>query len=186
MELFDGKELFDELIVEDYFTELKAAKVSMDILKAIRYMHQQKIVHRDMKAENIMIKSEGDKSWIKIIDFGLGIVNGTEKLKEKIGTPEYIAPEVLQGKYDEKCDIWGFGVILHTMLSGEMPFLGETQDEVLQNVMNKKIVFESKEWSNVSEEAKDFTKRLLERNPKKRLNAEEALNHPWFKKVLSS
>ena len=91
-------------------------------------MHQQGLVHRDIKAENILIKTEGEKSWIKLIDFGLGISNkNKQKLKDKLGTPEYIAPEVISGKYDEKCDIWGFGVILHTMLGGDMPFLGDTQ-----------------------------------------------------------
>lgn len=141
MELFDGKELFDELVIEDYFTEGKAARVSLDILKAIHYMHQQKIIHRDMKAENIMIKTEGDKSWIKLIDFGLGIANTDKIQRDKIGTPEYIAPEVIMGKYDEKCDMWGFGVILYTMLGGTMPFLGDTQEEVLAAVKSKKIVF---------------------------------------------
>lgn len=93
---------------------------------------------------------------------------------------------MLDGKYDEKCDLWGFGVILHTMLGGEMPFLGDSQQEVFEAVKKKKIVFESEYWGNVSEEGKNLVSRLLERNPKKRLNAEEALRHPWFKKLLSS
>ena len=124
-------------------------------------MHQQNIIHRDMKADNIMIKSEGDKSWIKIIDFGLGIQNGDKKLQDKIGTPEYIAPQVLVGKYDEKCDIWGFGVILYTMLGGTMPFLADTQAQIFNQVRNKKILYDSKEWQNVSNEAKNLTSRLL-------------------------
>lgn len=131
-----------------------------------------------------MIRTQGDKSWIKIIDWGLGTWLNPKGLESTIGTPEYIAPEVISGKYDEKCDIWGFGVILHTMLSGIMPFMGDTSRETMELVKRKRISFADDEWKNISMEGKELVSKLLERNPARRLSAESALNHPWFKKFL--
>ncbi len=103
-----------------------------------------------------------------------------EKLHQKDGTSFYIAPEVLKGSYDEKCDIWSCGVILYTLLSGNLPFYAEEDDEVYKKVLKGKYVFPEKEWKDVSDEAKKLIKKMLEKNPRKRITSLNALKDEWF------
>ncbi len=95
-------------------------------MKALHYTHSKGIAHRDIKAENILVKREEDRWIVKIIDWGLGTIVGNGELVRKCGTPEYVAPEVFSNSYNEKCDLWSFGVILYIMLMGEMPFKGKS------------------------------------------------------------
>ena len=118
---------------------------------------------------------------IKIVDWGCALqMKKKEKLHQKDGTSFYIAPEVLKGSYDEKCDIWSCGVILYTLLSGNLPFYAEEDDEVYKKVLKGKYVFPEKEWKEVSDEAKKLIKKMLEKNPRKRITALNALKDEWF------
>lgn len=121
---------------------------------------------------------------IKLIDFGLSQLNQTlsTKMSEQVGTPYYVAPEVIKGKYVSKCDMWSFGVLLYIMLSGYLPFTGDDAEEVYKKVQSAKFTMEQKEWKKVSEEAKDLVSKLLVVDYKKRLSAKDAMEHEWFKR----
>lgn len=180
-ELFDGKELFDEIIVREHFAEDDAAKVLQQLLQTIAYCHSQDIAHRDIKPENILIDtSQHDE--IKLIDFGTShhFLKNDHTMHQQYGTPFYVAPEVLKGTYTEKVDIWSIGVLLFILLSGRPPFNGGTNEQILDKVQKGKWSFSNKIWDSVSAEAKDLIEKLLAFNPDKRLSAMDALKHPWF------
>jgi len=187
-EILSGGELFDMIIRYPYFKERDAAKIMNQIFQAISYCHSNKIVHRDIKPENVLLESkQGTDSLIKIIDFGTSLMYDPEKqkkLKQTIGTPYYIAPEVLKQTYDSKCDIWSRGVIMFILLSGKPPFDGNDDDEILKNVNKGKPSYTDDIWKKVSAEGKDLLRKLLEYKPKNRISAAECLGHPWFKKFL--
>jgi calcium-dependent protein kinase len=140
------------------------------LLKAINHCHTEGIAHRDIKPENIMITDDGD---LKLIDFGLSKQVKDKKMKTIVGTPYYIAPEVLQGKYGVKCDIWSLGVIMYILLSGYLPFGGDNAKDVFQKVQNGIYTFDQKEWKKVSPEGIDLIKNMLQTDVKKRYSAEQ-------------
>lgn len=152
-EYIDGGELFDEIVKRKYMCEEDAAYIIKQILSAIVYCHSRGVVHRDLKPENILIDSvtaEG-KINIKVIDFGTALfVSPDTKMSEMLGTPYYIAPEVINGKYNEKCDVWSIGVILFILLSGTPPFNGFTDTEIMDNVKKGNYNFKSTLRSNGS------------------------------------
>ena len=177
-------ELFKEIQNVGKFDEGSAAFIMNQVLKIVKYCHSMNIIHRDLKPENIMIESREKNRCIqiKIIDFG------TAKIFEKgqpenryVGSSYYIAPEVIQRKYTEKCDLWSCGVILYILLTGRAPFEGDDDDEIIQSVRKGKYDTCSAPFPLLSYEAKNLIKGLLEMDPKKRLSADEALNHNWFK-----
>jgi calcium-dependent protein kinase len=130
-EISKGGELFDEIIRRKQFTENDAAIIMKHIFHCVNYCHTNHIVHRDLKPENIMLEENKDFSQIKIIDFGFSRhFESDEIIHEKKGTPYYIAPEVINGQYNEKCDIWSCGVILYIILSGNPPFNGKNNKEI--------------------------------------------------------
>jgi len=117
---------------------------------------------------------------LKLIDFGLSKQVKFKKMKTIVGTPYYIAPEVLTGKYGVKCDIWSLGVIMYILLSGYLPFPGNNAIKVFVKVRSADYNFDQKEWSKVSPEAIDLIKNMLMVDTRKRYNAEQCLNHKWF------
>jgi calcium-dependent protein kinase len=118
---------------------------------------------------------------VKLIDFGLSKrQDGNKKLKTIAGTPYYMAPEVLEGLYDSKCDTWSLGVLLYVFMSGYLPFQGDNRNDVFYKIQNAKFHFDHKEFSDCSEHVKDLIKKLLVVDPKKRLSAGEAMKHQWF------
>lgn len=134
-ELCSGGELFDQIIKRPYYSERDAAVVMRQIFSAVAYCHGQNIVHRDLKPENLLLESAGGSSIIKVIDFGTSQSFSPDmKMKQRFGTPYYIAPEVLKGSYDAKCDMWSCGVILYILISGKPPFDGTNDKEILKSV----------------------------------------------------
>jgi len=140
-EYCSGGELFDRIHKLKHFSEKTAASIMKQLLSAVTYLHERNIAHRDLKAENLMFENNSEDSPVKLIDFGVSAkqLKGA-KFKETMGTPYYIAPEVLLQSYDEKCDVWSCGVILYILLCGYPPFNGESDDEILESV--KKGTFE--------------------------------------------
>jgi len=141
----DGGELFDEIQRRKAFSEQVAADVMGQLLSAIAYCHEKGIVHRDLKPENILIDSSSkERIMIKVADFGTAkSFNSHTKMKTTLGTPYYIAPEVIAQNYTEKCDVWSCGVILYILLSGNAPFNGVNEEEILAAVQKGKFSFTS-------------------------------------------
>ncbi|KRX04829.1 Protein kinase-like domain [Pseudocohnilembus persalinus] len=187
-ELCTGGELFDKIMEEKQFSEQKSADIFKQILQAVNYCHKNNILHRDLKPENILFESSKQGSLLKICDFGTSVyLEPGKSLKQKLGTPYYIAPEVVEEKngYNEKCDIWACGVILYIMLCGHPPFNGITDQAIMDKVKEGKVSFDSPEWGNVSQEAKDFIRKMLEKNPSKRYSAEQALKDKWLENNIT-
>merc|ERR1711920_538648 len=154
------------------------------IVKAIYFMHESHVCHRDLKPENFlfMTKESIDKTLLKIIDFGLSCkFTAGQVLTTKAGTPYYVAPQVLAGKYDQLSDLWSVGVIMYVMLCGYPPFYGETDADVLSKERLGNFSFNAADWKNISEDAKNLIRMLLKMNPRDRYTAEQALNHVWIK-----
>jgi calcium-dependent protein kinase len=181
-ELCKGGELFEIITEKGYFRESEASPLMHQLMSAICYCHQNKIVHRDLKPENILLEDKDiNNPVIKLIDWGGARYFSKHKKMSKVnGTPYYIAPEVLNETYDEKCDIWSAGVIFYIMLCGYPPFNGETDKEIIDAVKKGEFDFPSEEWDVISEEGKDLIRKMLAYEPKNRFSAQQVLAHPWF------
>jgi calcium-dependent protein kinase len=185
-EVCTGGELFDRIVRDGSFSEEQAARYMKDILSVIAFCHSHGVVHRDLKPENFLLDTDEEAAHLKAIDFGASCfyVRG-EPITQLIGTPDYMAPEVLSHKYSEKCDEWSAGVILFVLLSGGPPFHGSSQEEIFSLVSKAVVRFSDEIWSDISPDAKDLIKKLLTKNPSKRITAAQALKHKWFKKPSS-
>ena len=183
-EYCSGGELFDQIKKKGKFDEGATAYIMYQLLSSIFYCHNQGILHRDLKPENILvdgIEKDGCMN-IKIIDFGTAKIFNKNKSENKIvGSAYYIAPEVLAGKYNEKCDIWSCGVIMYILLTGRPPFNGE-DDEIFDKIKKGKYDLTSDPWPKISKEAKDLIRYMFEMNSISRISAKKALLHKWFKK----
>lgn len=192
MELCTGGELFDRIIAETEkhedgtaFTEKDAAGYMSKILGGISYMHGKNLAHRDIKPENFLMQNETREAEIKIIDFGLAAeFTDDKKLKTKAGTPFYVSPQVLQGRYNHKCDIWSCGVICYILLCGYPPFYGDTDDQILKAVKRGRVDFPSPEWDAISQLAKDFINKMLTMDEDKRPDATALLEDSWLKESV--
>ncbi len=187
-ELCLGGDLFDRLDEQpDYhYTEAECARLVKQMLSSIRYLHSKNIIHRDLKLENFLFSSTDPESDLKMIDFGLskhfffGQVH-----HEAVGTPYTVAPEILRGSYNEKCDIWSLGVITYLLLSGETPFGGDSASDnmlhVRRKILSGSFQFEPADiWENVSEMAKEFVKLCLNADPSKRPTAKSLQKNQWI------
>ena len=185
-EYIRGEELFNKIQEVVRFSEEDAAIILKSVLQAIAYCHSRGIIHRDLKPENILIptgSSKIDYTLLKIIDFGASVLKKDDgKISFRFGTPYYIAPEVLKESYNEKCDVWSIGVILYLLLLGQAPFDGDDDETICQKIISEEIDYENSKMKSLSKEAVDFMKKLLEKNPDKRISSAQALENPWIKK----
>ncbi|XP_010161528.1 myosin light chain kinase family member 4, partial [Antrostomus carolinensis] len=182
MEYVEGGELFDRIIDENYnLTEMDTILFIKQICEGIQYMHQMYILHLDLKPENILCVNRAANQ-IKIIDFGLARrYKPREKLRVNFGTPEFLAPEVVNYEFVSfPTDMWSVGVIAYMLLSGLSPFLGDNDNETLNNILSCSWDFEDEEFRDVSDEAKDFISKLLIKEKCWRISATAALKHPWL------
>ncbi|XP_060783159.1 death-associated protein kinase 3 [Neoarius graeffei] len=186
LELVSGGELFDFLAEKESLSEEEATQFLKQILDGVHYLHSKHIAHFDLKPENIMLLDKNvPNPRIKLIDFGIAhqIKEGNE-FKNIFGTPEFVAPEIVN--YEPlglEADMWSIGVITYILLSGASPFLGETKQETLTNISAVNYDFDEEYFSNTSELAKDFIRRLLVKDPKKRMTIQDSLEHPWIKVI---
>ncbi|CAL8243535.1 unnamed protein product [Lota lota] len=185
MEYVEGGELFDRIVDENYkLTELDAIVFTKQICEGVQYLHQQYILHLDLKPENILcVSATGNQ--IKIIDFGLARkFRPREKLKVNFGTPEFLAPEVVNYDFVSfPTDMWSVGVITYMLLSGLSPFLGDNDAETMNNILHGQWEFDSEGFENVTSEAKDFISELLIPTKSGRLSASGCTKHRWLNKL---
>ncbi|KAK0152242.1 Myosin light chain kinase 3 [Merluccius polli] len=185
MEYVEGGELFDRIVDENYkLTELDAIVFTKQICEGVQYLHQQYILHLDLKPENILcVSATGNQ--IKIIDFGLARkYRPREKLKVNFGTPEFLAPEVVNYDFVSfPTDMWSVGVITYMLLSGLSPFLGDNDAETMNNILHGKWEFDSDGFENVTSEAKDFISELLIPTKSGRMSASGCTKHSWLNKL---
>ncbi len=187
-ELCEYGELFDEIINKGPFDEQKAAYVLFQILHAVNYFHKMHIVHRDLKPENILISGweKNGYPFIKICDFGTSKMFEKGQIERKIiGSSYYIAPEVLNRSYNEKCDIWSCGVILYIMLCQCPPFGGDNDMQITKNVLTGRYDLSCSPFNKCSPECINMIKDLLTFNPNNRPTAATLLEHPFFLKYHS-
>ncbi|CEM30249.1 unnamed protein product [Vitrella brassicaformis CCMP3155] len=181
MELCTGGELFENIIAKGHLKEDAACLLMRQLLSALVYCHDRGIVHRDLKPENLLFSTEATRAPLKIIDWGFSTMCPKDHgFSSTVGTPYYVAPQVLAGKYDKSCDLWSAGVILYILLSGYPPFHGTDNHEILKKVKSGRFDFDPRFWRHISESAKDLIQRLLTFDPKKRVTARKALQHPWI------
>ena len=187
MEECKGGEVFDRIIEhiqkKDMYSEKDASIILRQMMSAVEYCHNNGIAHRDLKPENLLYLNDGpeENNPIKVIDFGLSqVISPQRKLKTKVGTAYYVSPEILNGAYSEKCDIWSAGVILYILLSGDPPFNGPSDLAIYKKIAEMKFDFPENKWSRISNEAKDLIKHMIAPEDK-RYSAREVMEHPWMK-----
>lgn len=183
MELCEGGELLDRILARGgKYSEDDAKAVLVQILNVVAFCHLQGVVHRDLKPENFLFTSKDENSLLKAIDFGLSeFVKPDERLNDIVGSAYYVAPEVLHRCYGTEADVWSIGVIAYILLCGSRPFWARTESGIFRAVLKADPGFDEAPWPSLSSEARDFVKRLLNKDPRKRMTAAQALSHPWIR-----
>ncbi|XP_062098299.1 calcium-dependent protein kinase 29-like [Humulus lupulus] len=181
MELCSGGELFDRMIAKGSYSEREAAKIFKQIVNVVHVCHFMGVMHRDLKPENFLLASKDENAPIKATDFGLSVFIEQGKVySDVVGSAFYLAPEVLQQSYGKEIDVWSAGVILYILLSGFPPFGGETETAICDSILEGNLDLKSWPWPAISASAKDLIAKMLERDPKKRITAAEAIEHSWL------
>ncbi|XAR55635.1 Non-specific serine/threonine protein kinase, partial [Bertholletia excelsa] len=181
MELCAGGELFDRIVQKGHYSERQAAQLIKTIVGVVEGCHSLGVMHRDLKPENFLFDSPDEDAKLKATDFGLSIFyKPGANFSDVVGSPYYVAPEVLHKYYGPEIDVWSAGVILYILLSGVPPFWAETDTGIFRQILKGKLDFESEPWPHISESAKDLIQKMLCRDPKKRISAHEVLCHPWI------
>jgi len=184
MELVNGGELFYKIVDKGNYSEGEARDIIRQLVEGVDYLHGKGIAHRDLKPENLLCSESEEGVVIKIADFGLSkAFSGGSVLETSCGTPDYAAPEVLRmdGAYDKSVDLWSMGVITYVVLCGFPPFYGPKQNILFEKILNADYDFPDPEWTNISDEAKDFIRHLLVLEIEKRYTTKQCLEHPWLK-----
>ena len=174
--------------IKKSISEKQLAIIFYQIISGLAYLHDKKIIHRNVKPKNIMIlekeediNSKEEYLWIKIIDFHTGEIFHNNQKKSSIDNSYYISPEALGNNYTEKSDMWSVGIILYLALTGKIPFDGKTNDEIYYKIKNTPYNDLEPRFMAHSSEVRDLLDKLLQKDVKKRLSAKDALNHEWFK-----
>lgn len=184
MERCDGGEVFDRLVREKRFHESEMIGFCCQIFSAIEFIHDHRIIHRDIKAENFLYSQDGT---VKLVDFGLAVTVETpsQSFVDVVGSPHYMAPEMLNRKYSYPVDLWSSGVLLYLMLYGRYPFDGDTDDQILRGVKSGNVNWVNSDF-NPSPQVLDFLMKLIQVDPDKRLTPVDALNDPFLRHKSSS
>ncbi|XP_022151392.1 calcium-dependent protein kinase 26-like [Momordica charantia] len=181
MELCEGGELFDRIVKRGHYSERQAAELARTIVGVIEACHSLGVMHRDLKPENFLFVDGREDSPLKAIDFGLSIFFKPGQIfSDVVGSPYYVAPEVLCKLYGPESDVWSAGVMLYILLSGVPPFWAESEQEIFDEVLHGELDFTLEPWPSISESAKDLVRKMLVRHPKERITAHEVLCHPWL------
>jgi serine/threonine protein kinase len=191
MEYIRGGRLTDYMKEKKFnFTEKRAAELIYQIALGVKYLHKYGIIHRDLKPDNLMLTEASDKGQIKIMDFGLSKILGKkEKAVDGFGTLTFVSPEVLIRKpYNKEIDIWSIGVILYLMLSGDLPFDDEEDDEqkIAKSIVYNEVEFPEKKFGKRSKEVINLIKGCLTKDPKNRIKIDEIIKSDWIQKNLGN
>jgi calcium-dependent protein kinase len=182
MELCAGGELFDRIIQRGHYSEAKAAELTRTIVGVVEACHSLGVMHRDLKPENFLFSNHSEDAALKTTDFGLSVFfKPGEIFTDVVGSPYYVAPEVLRKHYGPEADVWSAGVILYILLSGVPPFWAETEQGIFEQVLKSELDFVSDPWPKISESAKDLLRKMLNPNVAKRLKSHQVLCHPWIR-----
>ncbi|XP_030514925.2 phosphoenolpyruvate carboxylase kinase 2-like [Rhodamnia argentea] len=182
LDLCDSPDLHRAVASTGSLPELDAARILAQLMSAVAHCHRHGVIHRDIKPDNILFDSRGR---LRLADFGSAEVIGGDQaaaaaLRGLVGTPYYVAPEVVAGKeYGDKVDVWSAGVVLYVMLAGFPPFTGESAAEIFGAVLRANLRFPPRVFRTVSPAAKDLLKKMLCRDASRRLSADQVLSHPW-------
>jgi len=183
LEQMNGGDVLHLLAEKEVYTEAEARDTCKYFFEAVRYCHNKRIAHRDIKLDNLLLVDKEDIATVKLADFGFAKKFGKNGFKTMCGTPNYIAPEVFvlpeSGFYDCSCDMWSVGVTVYCMLAGYLPFQGDMK-EIQRRVRKGKYKFHREYWGSISSQAKDMVTALLQTNPEKRLSANDALTSEWM------
>ena len=185
LEYCEGGELFDFILEKKHLNEDVAAYIMKQMFEALNYLHSKQISHRDIKPQNFMLLKKNDLTVIKMIDFGLSKDYSSQPkgaMHTLNGSPYYMAPEVFLQNYNSKIDIWSMGVVLYIMLSGKVPFPGNTEPEIIYNVIKGDFHFDYDAFKTVSDECKDLIKSCLAKEYETRFTAKQAIDHIWIQK----
>lgn len=188
MELMEGGDLFDRIAQKTQYTEVDARQLGLSLLRAVEHIHSRCVAHRDLKPQNLLLKSTSDDSLIKVSDFSFAKrVHTPKSLLTRCGTPTYVAPEILKNHpHDHMADMWSVGVIIFVTLVGYPPFMEEDQRVLFSKIRLGEYGFLDEDWRHISKESRDLISRLLVVDPDQRWTASQALNHKWFTGVDSS
>eukprot|EP00029_Vermamoeba_vermiformis_P013141 TRINITY_DN8062_c0_g1_i1.p1 TRINITY_DN8062_c0_g1~~TRINITY_DN8062_c0_g1_i1.p1 ORF type:complete len:313 (+),score=47.17 TRINITY_DN8062_c0_g1_i1:50-940(+) len=182
IELVTGGMLFDHIVAKGSYSEQDAANIVRQIVLAVNYMHDNGIAHRDLKPENLLCSGD-NPNIIKVTDFGLAKNFGEATMVTKCGTPDYVSPEVLTGTkiaYSPAVDVWSIGVVTYILLCGSPPFFATNRPQLFERIRRIEYYFHSPEWDIISEDAKDFIRRILVADPTLRLTTKQCLEHSWL------
>ncbi|KAJ3431193.1 serine/threonine-protein kinase fhke-related [Anaeramoeba flamelloides] len=186
MELAKGGQLSKKILENGRYSEEKSRVICKQLLDVIEYLQSKRIAHRDLKPDNILLSSEKSDTFIKVSDFGVSaILEENQKMDKVAGTPSFLAPEVIKsiqgGEYGTECDLWSLGVVMYNVLSGYLPFPEDgAETNLYLKIKRGDFDFPNDPWQNISIAAKNFIKRLLTVDVKKRITIKESLNHPWI------
>ncbi|XP_031652715.1 serine/threonine-protein kinase 17A-like [Oncorhynchus kisutch] len=179
-----GGEIFNQCVAErdEAFKEEDIKRLLRQILEGVSFLHRNNVVHLDIKPQNILLTCDAPLGDIKIVDFGLSrMVSSSQELREIMGTPEYVAPEILNYEpISTATDMWSIGVLTYVMLTGTSPFLGEDKQETFLNISQINVSYQEDELEHVDQAAIAFIKLLLVKEPQNRATAEECLQHQWL------
>ena len=186
-EKLSGGDLQQRLDKVFQIPEGQARSYIKDVAEALKYLHGKRICHRDIKLENILLKSDGSSSVAKLSDFGFAkrLPEGDDVgLKTKCGTISYTAPEILLGQsYGRSVDLWSLGVVVYSLLSGYQPFRGFVDGDMLslqKEILTSQVCFDQEYWTDVSSNAKSLIGRLLKKEPAKRLSIDQLIEEDWI------
>ncbi|XP_034562577.1 serine/threonine-protein kinase 17A [Notolabrus celidotus] len=188
LEFAAGGEIFNQCVAEredEAFSEDDVKRLMRQILEGVSFLHQNNVVHLDLKPQNILLTSSSPLGDIKIVDFGLSrMVSNHRELREIMGTPEYVAPEILNYEpISTATDMWSIGVLAYVMLTGISPFLGEDKQETFLNISQLNVSYTEEELQQLDQAALPFMQMLLRKQPQDRATAEQCLKHPWLQSL---
>eukprot|EP00163_Fabomonas_tropica_P009422 TRINITY_DN1922_c0_g1_i14.p3 TRINITY_DN1922_c0_g1~~TRINITY_DN1922_c0_g1_i14.p3 ORF type:complete len:405 (+),score=85.54 TRINITY_DN1922_c0_g1_i14:3143-4357(+) len=183
-EVMKGGELLDRVIEDGNLSEKECCGIMKQLVNALQYLHQRGVIHRDIKPQNILLTSKDKDSPVKITDFGLSALVTPDKadlLKTAVGSPHFMAPEIMVSEtYGGGVDVWSIGVVMYFLLSGLLPFDGESPNQVFKAIREGDFNFPDEFWAPISAEAKALIERIFVSNPAERIDLDEIPDSPWM------